>query len=64
MSNRADSFHIGQVWESPRLVLYKVMDIKNNQAILRLGPDGDGRLIRRDWDAVINWRLHSDENLS
>jgi len=58
--NRVDSFHIGQVWESPRGYLYKVMEVKNGQASLRLGLEGNGRIVRREWDAVINWVLRKD----
>lgn len=57
---RVCSFHVGQVWESPRGCLYKVMKVQNRQATLRLGVDGSGRIVRRPWDAVINWVLYSD----
>lgn len=60
--NRGDNFHEGQVWESPRGTLYKVVKVvRGGQATLRLGSDGKGRIVRRDWDAVIGWYLHSDE---
>lgn len=60
MRQRADSFHEDQVWESPRGFKYKVIEIKNGQALLRLGETGKGKLIRREWDAVINWVLIQD----
>lgn len=56
-----DCFRLGEVWISPRGMLWKVVDIDNDhrprQAILRQGAAGRGRKIRRDWDAVINWAL-------
>ena len=58
---RVVSFHVGQVWESPKGFFYKVMDVnKGGQATLRLGSDGSGRIVRRDWDAVVNWVLVTD----
>ena len=58
---RVNSFHAGQVWESPKGFFYKVINVdKGGQATLRLGLDGSGRIVRRDWDAVINWVLHKD----
>ena len=53
-------FHVGQVWESPRGCLYKVILVKGGQATLRLGQDGSGRIVRRGWDDVVNWVLYSD----
>lgn len=59
--DRVCSFHKGQVWESPRGTLYKVTDVvRSGKATLRLGVDGTGRKIIRDWDAVVNWVLWSD----
>ena len=58
---RLDCFHVGQVWQSPKGSLYRVVEVKKGgQAKLRMGVDGSGRAARRDWDAVINWVLHSD----
>ena len=57
-----DSFHVGQAWESPKGTLYKVIEVKRGgQAVLRLGVDGKGRIVRRDWCAVVGWFLYSDE---
>lgn len=61
MSQRVDSFHEGQVWESPRGFIYKVICIENGQALLRLGETGKGKPIRRKWDAVTNWALIQDK---
>lgn len=56
-----DCFHPGQVWESPRGTLYKVIENRvGGQATLRLGADGKGRIHRRGWSDVINWTLHLD----
>jgi hypothetical protein len=59
-SNRADSFHAGQLWSSTRGTLYRVVLVKNRHATLRAGDDGGGRIIRRQWDAVVNWVLMFD----
>ena len=62
MTFRVDSFHVGQVWESSKGTLYTVVEVRRGgQAILRLGVDGKGRIVRRDWDAVVGWSLYSDE---
>ena len=58
--NRVNSFHEGQVWESPRGTLYKVMFTRNSQTTLRAGDDGTGKITRRPWDAVVNWILMFD----
>ena len=62
MTCRFDSFHVGQVWESPKGTLYKVIEVKRGgQAVLRLGSNGKGRIARRDWDAVVGLFIYSDE---
>lgn len=66
--NEGDCFETGQVWESPRGFLYKVVghrhypQDKRRQAELRAGSDGSGRLMRRDWDAVAGWFIHRPES--
>ena len=61
-------FEIGQVWESPRGTLWKVISFalptihtkyKKRQAIFRQGSNGIGRLMLRDYDAVIGWGLQT-----
>lgn len=60
---RVDSFNVGQVWESSKGNLYRVISVqRGGKALLRLGVDGKGRVMRRDWDAVIGWFLYSDDN--
>lgn len=54
-SNLFESFHDGQVWESPRGVLYRVERVYAGQATLRVGTEGPGRLIKRAWDDVEGW---------
>lgn len=63
----ADSFRIGDVWESPRGTLYKCTEVRFQgagdglslprrgvkKAVLRAGADGAGKRIVRDWDAVV-----------
>jgi len=58
--NRTDCFHEGQVWQTSRGTMFKVMDVSSGQATLRLGRDGTGRRVRRPWDAVANWYLEED----
>ena len=45
---RANSFHIGQVWESPRGKPYKVTGASGSLRELRRGKDGDGQLTRKE----------------
>ena len=51
-------FKPGEVWSSPRGVLYTVEEVTvGGEALLRLGSNpGRGRLVRRDWDGAIGWR--------
>lgn len=59
--DRVNSFHAGQVWESPRGFLYRVEAVTDGgQAVLRLRRDGSGRKVLRPWDAVIGWWLEDD----
>lgn len=51
----AEIFRVGEVWRSPRGALYRVMDRSGRQVTLRSGIAGDGRAVKRDWDAVIEW---------
>jgi hypothetical protein len=58
--NKGDAFQIGEVWKTPKGGLYRVMGYehkagKPKQAVLRVGADGAGRKVLRDWDAVIDW---------
>ncbi|MGP1148179.1 hypothetical protein ACJ8LH_01530 [Serratia sp. CY49633] len=54
---KGDIFRAGEVWESPKGTLYKVMSVELRQATLRMGSDGSGRIVRRPWDAVIGWSM-------
>lgn len=60
-----ESFKYGEVWMTRRGTLYRVSGFKpavpgkRLQVILRLGTDGSGRKILRDWDAVDGWVLRS-----
>ena len=59
--DRLLSFHAGQVWESPRGFLWRVVDVeRGGKAALKQGKCGTGRKAIRDWDAVIGWILYSD----
>lgn len=62
-----ECFQVGEVWQSPRGTLYKVMEMQLSEfkrgarptAILRLGQDGKGKMIRREWDAINNWTIYA-----
>lgn len=51
-------FEVGETWLSPRGYFYKVVDVQNNHAILKMGTHGLGRKIKRRKDATKNWQLH------
>jgi hypothetical protein len=57
---RANSFHIGQVWESPRGKPYKVTGTSGSLRELRRGKDGDGQLTRKEKYDVEGWVLVHD----
>ena len=57
---RANSFHIGQVWESPRGKPYKVTGASGSLRELRRGKDGDGQLTRKEKYDVEWWVLVQD----
>ncbi|MBH2967511.1 hypothetical protein JZM41_00380 [Serratia marcescens] len=59
---KGDIFRSGEVWESPKGTLYKVMSLELRQATLRMGSDGSGRIVRRPWDAVIGWSMSKEHN--
>jgi hypothetical protein len=52
---RANSFHIGQVWESPRGKHYKVTGASGSLRELRRGKDGNGQLTRKEKYDVEGW---------
>lgn len=61
--NVGDAFQPDEVWQTPRGYLYRVMGYehkpgKRKQAVLRIGSDGSGRKVLRDWDAVSGWVIH------
>jgi hypothetical protein len=71
--SKGDAFQPDEVWQTPRGALYRVMGYehkvgKPKQAVLRLGADGSGRKVLRDWDGVIGWTmvpaLHITEGVS
>ena len=59
---KGDVFRAGEVWESPKGTLYKVMSVELRQVTLRMGLNGSGRMMRRPWDAVIGWTLSKEHN--
>jgi hypothetical protein len=54
----ADQFRVGDVWETTRGFLYRVIEVRRGgQAILRAGSVGDGgRIVRKQWDGIGWWR--------
>lgn len=60
MAKRNGPFKVGEVWQSPRGTLYKVMDANESQATLRLGSLGDGRIIRRWVYDNKEWKLWAE----
>lgn len=52
-------FQINEIWLSPRGYFYKVIDIQNKHAILKMGTHGLGRKIKRRKDTTKNWQLHT-----
>ena len=57
---RANSFHIGQVWESPQGKPYKVTGASGSIRELRRGKDGDGQLAEKEKYDVEGWVLVHD----
>lgn len=62
-----DQFRSGDVWESPRGTVYKCVETffpgtgakacpgprrGTKKAVLRVGEDGSGKRVVRDWDAI------------
>ncbi|KKO59277.1 hypothetical protein LG59_2288 [Serratia ureilytica] len=60
MAKRDDLFKVGEVWQSPRGTLYKVMAVDGTQATLRLGSFGDGRIVRRWIYQNHGWKLWAE----
>lgn len=58
---KGERFHIGEVWQSPRGFLYKVVDVVGKEAELRMGTHGLGRKRKRWVGDISGWSLHEDE---
>lgn len=53
----ADQFRVGDVWETTRGHLYRVVEVRRGgQAILRAGATDGGRIVRKQWDGIGWWR--------
>jgi hypothetical protein len=50
-----DCFRVGEVWQSPRGTLYRVIKREGLHVTLRAGTEGGGRLVKHPWDGVIGW---------
>lgn len=55
---KGERFQYGEVWQSPRGTLYKVVSVAERVAILRMGSDGSGRKYRRYVDDIGGWSLY------
>lgn len=53
-------FRVGEVWMSPRNFLYKVVSVEGQQATLRLGSTGYGRIVRRNVEAIKGWSFYEE----
>ena len=53
----ANQFRVGDVWETTRGHLYRVIEVRRGgQAILRAGATGErGRIVRKQWDGTGWW---------
>ncbi|WIJ63894.1 hypothetical protein OI978_24325 [Serratia nevei] len=60
MAKHDDLFKVGEVWQSPRGTLYKVMAVDGTQATLRLGSFGDGLIVRRWIYQNHGWKLWAE----
>ncbi len=54
----ADQFRAGDVWETTRGHLYRVVEVqRGGLAMLRSGATGErGRIVRKQWDGIGRWR--------
>ncbi|HAI51369.1 hypothetical protein [Atlantibacter hermannii] len=58
---KGERFQSGEIWQSPRGFLYKVVAISGREAILRMGTHGRGRKTKRQVDAISGWSLYVGE---
>lgn len=58
-----ETFRPGEVWESPRGLLYRVerIDRMGKQIIAQMVAVKSGRGAHRPWDAVGGWTLRDDQ---
>ena len=56
-----ERFQVGEVWQSPRGFIYKVVEVTGNQATLRMGIQGNMRKQRRYVDAINGWSIYKQE---
>nr|TWR32179.1 hypothetical protein FQY85_18655 [Cronobacter turicensis] len=60
-TQKGERFSVGEVWQSPRGYLYRVIEVIGSQAVMRLGATGYGRKVRRNVDAISGWSIYRDE---
>ena len=58
---KGEGFQVGEVWQSPRGFLYKVVEVVGSQATLRMGTDGSGRKARRWVYSINGWSIYKSE---
>lgn len=64
--NTGEVFEPGQVWQTPKGTLWKVLRYENRkgekQVLMRQGVEGTGRKQYRPWDKILDWTiyLHTD----
>ncbi|EJG2193376.1 hypothetical protein [Klebsiella oxytoca] len=51
-------FKKGECWQSPRGILYKVVDVNDRIATLRMGLNGSMRKQTRYVDATNGWKIY------
>lgn len=54
-------FKTGECWQSPRGILYKVVDVTDRIATLRMGLNGSMRKQTRYVDATAGWKLYESD---
>ncbi|EOC0398831.1 hypothetical protein ACOIEU_002544 [Cronobacter sakazakii] len=60
-TQKGERFSVGEVWQSPRGYLYRVIEVIGSQAVMRLWIEASGRKVRRNVDAISGWSIYKDE---
>lgn len=54
-------FKTGECWQSPRGILFKVVDVTDRIATLRMGLNGSMRKQTRYVEATAGWKLYESD---